>query len=58
MGAGQKNQTGCAEVEIEPIMPLWGAAAEFVAEGFEAVVVSAKSDYFGRDGWGTRLIKS
>ena len=45
MGAGQKNQTVCAEVEI-------------VAEGFEAVVVSARSDYLARDGRGTRLIKS
>ena len=50
----------CAELEIKPIMPLWGAAPEqvlheFVAEGFEAVVVSAKSDYFGSEWLGRKV---
>jgi diphthine-ammonia ligase len=50
----------CAELEIKPIMPLWGAAPEqvlhqFVAEGFEAVVVSAKSDYFGPEWLGRKV---
>jgi diphthine-ammonia ligase len=50
----------CAELQIKPIMPLWGAAPEqvlheFVAEGFEAVVISAKSDYFGQE-WLGRTI--
>jgi hypothetical protein len=50
MGEWQKNQTVCAEVEIKQIMLLWRAAAEFVAEGFEAVVGSARSNYFAKDG--------
>jgi uncharacterized protein (TIGR00290 family) len=50
----------CAELEIKPIMPLWGAAPEqilheVVAEGFEAVVVSARSDCFGPEWLGRKV---
>jgi diphthine-ammonia ligase len=50
----------CAELEIKPIMPLWGGVSEqvlheFIAEGFEAVVVSAKSDYFGPEWLGRKV---
>jgi uncharacterized protein (TIGR00290 family) len=50
----------CAELDVTPIMPLWGAAPvelllEFISEGFEAIVVSAKSDYFGQEWLGRKL---
>ena len=48
----------CAEVGITPYLPLWGQSQEavlsdFVELGFEAIVVAAKADLFGREwlGW-------
>lgn len=50
----------CAELDIKPIMPLWGLAPErilneFIDVGFEAIIVSAKSDYFGAEWLGRRI---
>lgn len=50
----------CGEVDIIPHLPLWGQAQEkilreFIASGFEAVVVVTKADLFG-EGWLERKI--
>ena len=50
----------CKELNIEPIEPLWGAdpekiLKEFINEGFEAIVVGAKADLFGKE-WLGRTI--
>ncbi len=44
----------CREVSVEAHLPLWGEnqthlLREFIAEGFEAVVVAAKADLFDED---------
>lgn len=50
----------CRDVGIEPILPLWGNDPEqilidFIDQGFEATIVSAKADLFGK-GWVGRKI--
>lgn len=45
----------CGELEITPVMPLWGMTPEtvldeFIGAGFEAVIISAKADIFS-EGW-------
>jgi len=50
----------CREVAIMPCLPLWGQSQEailrdFVASGFEAIVVAAKADLFGEEWLGRRL---
>ena len=53
----------CGELEITPLLPLWGMAPErvlsdFIERGFEAVIASAKADIFD-EGWlGRRLDRS
>jgi diphthine-ammonia ligase len=50
----------CSDLGIEAIEPLWGRNTEeilssFIEEGFEAVIVSAKSDLIGEDWIGRRV---
>jgi diphthine-ammonia ligase len=45
----------CSELDIRPLLPLWGQKREqilndFIEKGFEAIVVSAKADLFD-DEW-------
>ncbi|MFQ5924551.1 MAG: diphthine--ammonia ligase [Dehalococcoidia bacterium] len=48
------------ELEVVPILPLWGAQPEyilssFIDAGFEAMVVTAKADFFGQECLGKRV---
>ena len=50
----------CGEVDVTPYLPLWGQAQEkilssFIASGFEAVVVVAKADLFGKEWLGRQI---
>ena len=50
----------CRDVDIAPYLPLWGRPQEkvlrdFIASGFEAVVVVAKADLFGEEWLGRRV---
>lgn len=50
----------CAELDIEPIEPLWGIdprkiLTDFMDEGFEAIVVSVKADLFGEEWLGREI---
>ena len=50
----------CGDLGIEPIMPLWGrgtrqALDDFIRAGFEAVVVTCKSDVMGEEWLGRRI---
>ena len=50
----------CADVGVEAVHPIWGmrsedVVAEFMAEGFEAVVVSGHPDYFTEAQMGARV---
>jgi len=50
----------CGELGITPLLPLWGMASErvlsdFIGAGFEAVIVSAKSDIFDEKWLGQRI---
>ena len=50
----------CGELGITPLLPLWGMASErvlseFIEAGFEAVIVSAKSDIFDEKWLGQRI---
>lgn len=50
----------CSELGIKPIKPLWGndpkqLLSDFVEEGFEALVVTAKADLFGKE-WLSRKV--
>jgi len=50
----------CKEVDIEPILPLWGNDPEqilidFIDQGFEATIASAKADLFDK-GWVGRKV--
>lgn len=50
----------CEELAIEAIEPLWGAdpehvLTEFINEGFEATVVRAKADLFGKEWLGLKI---
>jgi len=50
----------CGELGITPLLPLWGMASErvlsdFIEAGFEAVIVSAKSDIFDENWLGQRI---
>jgi len=52
----------CSELDIKPVMPLWGLDSkqiltEFIAEGFEAVVVMVKADFFDESWLGHRIDK-
>jgi len=53
----------CNEVDIKPVMPLWGHEPErvltdFIDEGFEAIVVMVKADLFGEEWLGRRVDES
>jgi len=50
----------CGELGIEAVEPLWGRKTEeivsdFIDSGFEALIVSAKSELFGKEWIGHRL---
>lgn len=50
----------CQEVEVEPIMPLWGRDTkelilEIIDSGFKAMVVAAKADLLGKEWLGRNI---
>lgn len=50
----------CAELDMTPVFPLWQRDPEqlmedFISAGFEAIVVSVKSDMMGREWLGRRV---
>ena len=50
----------CTELDITPVFPLWQQDTErlikdFIVAGFEAIVVSVKSDVMGREWLGRRI---
>lgn len=50
----------CGEMKVKPYMPLWGynqekLLLEFIETGFEAVVVAAKAEFFGKEWLGRRI---
>jgi diphthine-ammonia ligase len=50
----------CSELGLKPVLPLWGRdpeglLKEFIDAGFEAVVVSAKAQFFGEEWVGRRV---
>ena len=50
----------CQEADITPHLPLWGKAQDqilrdFIDLGFEAVVVAARADYFGKEILGQKV---
>ena len=52
----------CSGLDIKPIKPLWGSdpkhvLKEFIDDGFEAVVISAKADLLGKEWLGRRINK-
>jgi len=52
----------CRDVGIEPILPLWGndpgqILIDFIDQGFEATIVSAKADLLGEEWVGRRIDK-
>ena len=53
----------CKELNIKPVMPLWGRDPEqiltdFIDEGFEAIVVMVKADLLGEEWLGRRVDES
>jgi len=53
----------CNDLDIEAVEPLWGKSTEeilsgFIEKGFEAVIVSAKSDLIDEDWIGRRVDKA
>ena len=53
----------CNELNIKPVMPLWGRDPEqiltdFIDEGFEAIVVMVKADLLGEEWLGRRVDES
>jgi len=50
----------CGELDITPLLPLWGMAPErvlsgFIEAGFEAVIISAKAHIFDEEWLGRRI---
>lgn len=50
----------CNELDVKPVMPLWGRDPEqvltdFIAEGFEAIVIMVKADFFDKHWLGRRV---
>ncbi len=50
----------CQELGITPLLPLWGVTPErvlsdFIKAGFEALIVSAKADFFDENWLGRRI---
>ncbi len=50
----------CGEVAITPYLPLWGQSQQkilrdFISSGFEAVIVVAKADLFGKEWLGRKV---
>ncbi len=50
----------CGELDITPLLPLWGIAPErilsdFIEADFEAVIISAKADFFDEKWLGRRI---
>jgi len=53
----------CGELGIEAVEPLWGrnteeVVSDFIDSGFEALIVSAKCEFFGKKWIGHRLDRS
>ncbi|MFB0559382.1 MAG: diphthine--ammonia ligase [Dehalococcoidales bacterium] len=53
----------CGELGITPILPLWGMAPErvlsdFIEAGFEAIITSAKVDFFDEEWLGLKIDRS
>ncbi len=52
----------CKELEIQPLLPLWGLDRErilddFINNGFEAIVVTVKADILGEEWLGRKVNK-
>lgn len=50
----------CKDVDIEPILPLWGIdpdeiLTDFIDQGFEATIVSTKADLLGEEWVGRKI---
>ncbi len=50
----------CREIEIKPVLPLWGKdrerlLKEFIRAGFKAIVVATKADLLGKEWLGRRI---
>lgn len=50
----------CRELDIKPVLPLWGISPErvltdFIQADFEAIVISAKADIFGEEWLGRKI---
>jgi len=50
----------CQELDIKPVLPLWGISPEsvltdFIEAGFEAIVVSTKASIFGEEWLGRKI---
>ncbi len=50
----------CSEIEVEAIMPLWGAnteklAREFIDSGFESIIVAANNKFIGPEFLGRKF---
>lgn len=50
----------CGELGIKPVKPLWGSdprqiLVDFIDEGFEAIVISAKVDLLGKEWLGRKV---
>lgn len=55
-------QKVCADLGIEPIMPLWGrdpqqAVEDFIRAGFEAVVIACKPNVMGEEWLGRKITR-
>ena len=53
----------CKELDVKPIMPLWGrdpkdVFTEFIDAGFKAIVVRARADLLGEDWLGREIDRS
>jgi uncharacterized protein (TIGR00290 family) len=53
----------CSELDIKPIKPLWDSdpeqlLADFIDEGFEALIVMVKADLFGKEWLGRKIDES
>jgi uncharacterized protein (TIGR00290 family) len=50
----------CSDVEVKPVLPLWNMSTlqllnDFVEVGFKAVLVSVKTEFFGKEWLGRQL---
>lgn len=62
-GAGGWMDRICGEVDVEPVLPLWGMDGwemlnGFIDAGFRAIVISVKTDFFGKEWLGQSVDKN